>query len=76
MTTETETNQTNAPIEAGNQPDWIVKSPRGYGKNSYLDRVGVAWNREDGGIGIRLAGKQIIEDDLYLYPNTPKNEQA
>ena len=68
---ETQNSETpeNTDQDNKNRPDWIVKAPRGYGRQSRLDRVGVAWDREDGGIGIRLAGKQIIEDDFYLYPN-------
>ena len=73
MTTETQNTQQNQPTEPTNQPDWIAKVSKGYGKKHRLERVGVAWNREDGGIGIRLAGTQIIEDDIYLYPNQDSN---
>jgi len=55
--------------ENGNKPDWIAKTPKGLRENQRLERVGVAWNREDGGIGIRLVGTQIVENDIYLYPN-------
>ena len=75
MTYENTQQPTNTPAEPTantNRPDWIVKAPRGQGRNSFLERIGGAWNREDGGIGIRLAGKQIIEDDIYLYPNEPQ----
>jgi len=54
-----------------NSPDWIVKAARGHYKNSYLERVGAAWNRDDGGIGVRLHGKQLVDGDIYLYPNEP-----
>jgi len=54
-----------------NSPDWIVKAARGHYKNSYLERIGAAWNRDDGGIGVRLHGKQIVDGDIYLYPNEP-----
>lgn len=67
--TENNLNNQPAPTTTANQPDWIVKAPRGQGRNSYLERIGAAWSREDGGIGIRLTGKQLIEDDIYLYPN-------
>ena len=62
MNTEIE-NQTDSTAK-DNQPDWVVKSPRG----SRLQHIGVAWNREDGGIGIRLSGKQLVDEDIYLYP--------
>jgi len=55
--------------ESNNKPDWTVKTQRGYGRKSHLETVGAAWNREkDGGICIRLIGKQLIENDLYIYP--------
>lgn len=62
-----------APAAGENRPDWVVKAPRGYGKQARLERIGAAWNREDGGIGIRLAGKQLVEDDIYLYPNEARS---
>lgn len=69
MTTENVTDDNQTETASDNKPDWIAKSPRGYGRNQRLERVGVAWNREDGGIGVRLVGKQIVEGDIYLYPN-------
>ena len=65
MENETQ-NQTN---ETTTAPDWIVKTPKGYGRKAKLERIGVAWNRDkDGGICIRTAGTQIIADDIYLFP--------
>lgn len=59
----------NQNTETANAPDWIVKTPKGYGRKTKLERIGVAWNREkDGGICIRTAGMQIIADDIYLFP--------
>ena len=69
MTTNTNA-QTEGQPKTGNRPDWIAKTPKGQGRNSYLERIGVAWNRDDGGIGIRLVGTQLVTDDIYLYPNT------
>ena len=67
MTTQnTQTKKTET--ENGKKPDWVVKTPRGYGRNSRLERVGVAWNRDDGGICARLVGKQVVDGDIYLYP--------
>lgn len=65
-----ETQTKDASRENGKKPDWVVKTPRSTGRNSRLERVGVAWNREDGGICARLVGKQVIDGDLYLYPIT------
>ena len=68
MTTTTTQTRT-ATRENGHRPDWIAKTARGYGRNSQLERIGVAWNREDGGIGLRLVGTQVVDGDIYLYPN-------
>jgi len=73
MTNETKTYQT----ETQNAPDWVVKAPKGYGRNSKLERIGVAWNRDkDEGICIRIAGTQIIADDIYLVPSADVVNQA
>lgn len=65
MTDKTETPQTNET----NAPDWVVKTVKRAGRNSKLERIGVAWNRnKDGGICIRTAGTQIIANDIYLFP--------
>ena len=56
----------------GQKPDWIAKAPKSRGRNSRLERIGAAWNREDGGICIRLIGKQVVDGDIYLYPNEPQ----
>ena len=71
----TNTNQTrNAAQDTDNQPHFVAKIAKGAGRNSRLERIGVAWNREDGGIGIRLSGTQIVGSDIYLYP--ANNESA
>ena len=67
MTTTNTTSQ-DVRTDNGNQPDWVAKSPRGSGRNQRLERIGVAWNRDDGGICLRLVGTQIITEDVYLYP--------
>ncbi len=73
----TETRQTSQHSpEANNDPDWIVKTPKGYGRKARLERIGVAWNRaKDGGICIRTSGTQIITDDIYLFPITVETEE-
>ena len=67
MTTE-QTSSTNQ-ASNGKRPDWIVKSPSQRAREPRLERVGAAWNRDDGGICIRLIGKQVVDSDIYLYPN-------
>ena len=60
--------------ENGALPDWIAKSPKLIGRKERLERVGAAWNREDGGLCLRLHGTQIVSEDVYLYPN--ENREA
>jgi len=50
------------------RPDWVVKTPRSKTRNAGLMRIGAAWDREDGGICVRLTGHQIVTGDLYIYP--------
>lgn len=64
----TNTNTQDTRTDNGNQPDWVAKSPRGQGRNQRLERIGVAWNRDDGGVCLRLVGTQIVNEDIYLYP--------
>ncbi|MCP5366732.1 MAG: hypothetical protein H6907_10000 [Hyphomicrobiales bacterium] len=66
MTTTTQNPETRS--DNGNQPDWVAKSPRGTGRNQRLERIGVAWTRDDGGLCLRLVGTQIVDEDIYLYP--------
>lgn len=56
----TNTNTQDTRTDNGNQPDWVAKSPRGQGRNQRLERIGVAWNRDDGGVCLRLVGTQIV----------------
>lgn len=67
MTTNTETPD-ETQDKSDNRPDWVAKTPKGYGRKQHLERVGAAWNRKDGGICLRLMGTQIVAEDIYLYP--------
>lgn len=79
MTMQT-TNQTDQTITEtdvqpkSNKPNWVVKAPIIRGQQSRLEQIGVAWNRKDGGIGLRPTGKQLIDGDIYLYPITDADE--
>lgn len=48
--------------DTNRKPDWVVKD----GENSRT--IGAGWTVEDEGICLRLAGKQLVEDDIYIYP--------
>ena len=65
---KTSTEKTTERANSGHRPDWVVKVPRTQGKKSGLVRIGAAWDREDGGICLRLTGNQIVSGDIYIYP--------
>ena len=73
MTTN-DTTQNETQGKSRKRPDWVAKTQKGHGRNSYLERVGAAWNREDGGICLRLIGTQIVAEDIYLYPNDQREQ--
>lgn len=70
--------QTDNSQDQSKKPHWTVKTPKGYGRDQRFITVGAAWNRDDGGICIRLTGTQIIENDLYIYEidEAPTEESA
>ena len=65
---KTSTEKATERANSGRRPDWVVKVPRTRGKKSGLVRIGAAWDREDGGICLRLTGNQIVSGDIYVYP--------
>lgn len=38
------------------------------GKRTEFETLGVAWARDDGGLYIKLHGKQIIDSGFYAFP--------
>jgi hypothetical protein len=70
------TQTTTSTREPSSRPHWIAKVPRQFGRKERLERVGVAWNREDGGICLRLHGTQIVSEHVYLYPSTGQKDDA
>ena len=66
--TTTNSQTKDAAREPAQKPDWIAKAAKGYGRKSRLECIGAAWNREDGGVCLRLVGTQIVDGDIYLYP--------
>lgn len=76
MTNETQnqTEETTQTSEDTNRPDYFVKQYRVTkvedGWKTRKERIGAAWNGANGAISIRLAGTQIIEGDMHLFPST------
>ncbi len=44
------------------------------GKRNEFETLGVAWQRDDGGLYIKLHGTQIIDGGFYVFPNREKNQ--
>lgn len=65
MTTQTK----SAPVK----PTHTVRSKTGSGRNATYDTIGVAWQRENGGLYIKLYGTQIISSGFYVSPNSSQD---
>lgn len=51
------------------QPTHIAKVRHGTGKAAHYERIGVAWESDDGrSVYVRLQGTQIVADGFTLYP--------
>ncbi len=61
--------QRDAAAPSGNQPTHIAKMRRGDGDNATFERIGVAWQKDDGSIYVRLHGTQIVSEGFTLYAN-------
>ena len=74
MTTEnTQTNETEQNVKS-NQPTHTAKVRHGYGKKASYERIGVAWQNEDGSFYIKLHGTQIVSAFTLYELNS--NEKA
>jgi hypothetical protein len=76
MTKKTnETEQTRSNNEA-KLPKYVVKMRDGYGKNATYERIGVAWENDDGSLYVKLHGRQIVERGFTLYAMQPAEKAA
>lgn len=69
-TKQTQTAETRQNGE-GNPPKYVAKMRDGYGKNATYERIGVAWENEDGSLYVKLHGRQIVERGFTLYAMQP-----
>jgi len=68
MTMTTEMTTTNDDSQNGNKkPNFYAKLRHGYGKKASYERIGAAWQTEDGSIYVKLAGKQVVDQGFTLY---------
>jgi len=67
------TKRRNQKPDQNNQPDYIARQYRmvrtDNGWQTRKERIGVAWEGDNGFICFRPAGQQLIEGDVYFYPN-------
>ena len=66
MTTETITT-TDERQNGNDKPNCYAKVRHGFGKKATYERIGAAWQTEDGSIYVKLAGTQVVEQGLTLY---------
>ena len=71
--TETVQNQ-NEESQNANLPTHVAKTRIGYGKKATYERIGVAWQNDDGSFYIKLYGTQVVSS-FSLYAIEPKEEQ-
>lgn len=50
------------------QPTHSIRRKFWNGKRTDFETLGVAWERDDGGLYIKLHGTQIIESGFYAFP--------
>lgn len=69
---ESQSEDHNTPSERSS-PDYIAMQYRQIrvenGWKTRKERIGVAFDNENGSICFRLTGRQIIEGDIYLFPS-------
>lgn len=65
MSTQTEM-QTEQNTDAKNLPTHVAKTRTGYGKKATYERIGVAWENEDGSFYVKLYGTQVVSN-FTLY---------
>ena len=71
----TENTQTNEASQNGksNLPTHVAKTRNGYGKKASYERIGVAWDNEDGSFYVKLYGTQLVSNfTLYAIEGTEK----
>jgi hypothetical protein len=73
---------TNAPAQqgstasnrrTGNRPDFVVKKRIGGGDRVTWERIGVAWQNENGAIFLRFHGTQVLSGGVSLFRENREN---
>ena len=58
-----------------NAPTHVAKVRQGYGKKASYERIGVAWQNEDGSFYVKLHGTQVVSA-FTLYAMTSNDKAA
>ena len=78
MSNETQTKEAVAEKD-DKRPDYIVKQYRYVrvedGLKLRKETVAVGWQNDNGSITIRPNGRQIIENDIYLFPTDKQDAE-
>lgn len=48
-------------------PTHNIRRKIGYGKQANFETIGVAWERDDGGLYIKLHGIQVVDSGFYAF---------
>ena len=76
MTTTNQSTETNARSNGkAKLPTHVAKVRHGYGKKATYERIGVAWQNDDGSLYVKLSGAQLVSA-LTLYELEDKEEAA
>jgi hypothetical protein len=57
----------------GNRPDFVVKKRIGGGDRVTWERIGVAWQNENGAIFLRFHGTQVLSGGVSLFRENREN---
>jgi hypothetical protein len=58
---------------SGNRPDFVVKKRIGGGDRVTWERIGVAWQNENGAIFLRFHGTQVLSGGVSLFRENREN---
>lgn len=69
------TTSTGNTTDKNSKPTHTLRKKVGYGKQTVFETIGVAWEREEGGLYIKPYGTQIIDGGFYAFPNKGHTEE-
>jgi hypothetical protein len=58
------------------KPTFIAKSREGYGKHVTYERIGVAFENDDGSLFVKLSGTQVVSNFMLYRVETNERQEA